>query len=107
MSGGLPISMVPWVWGFIVLLPDGQGRCGEDLATWYRERSLMHIALKVWDALQTDDIMTLERWFSSTTGEQFLWASFSLMTLGLLSSILNHPFTSPVTSCRANSGIWR
>jgi hypothetical protein len=63
--------------GFLVTLPNGQARHGTDLATWYQERSLMHIAMKVWDALQAEDMPTLQRWFTCTTGEQFRMSIFS------------------------------
>ncbi len=63
--------------GFLVQLPDGQARYGEELVAWYREGSLMHHAMKVWDALQADDIPTLERWFTSTTTKLYSVGTFS------------------------------
>jgi hypothetical protein len=65
--------------GFLVIRPDGHAGHGEDLATWHQERSLLHIAMQVWDALQAEDIPTLQRWLtSSTAGEQFRVSTISL-----------------------------
>jgi hypothetical protein len=53
--------------GFVVILPDNEGRSGTDLATWYWEWFLMNMVLKVWDTLEASDNETLARWFPSTT----------------------------------------
>jgi hypothetical protein len=42
---------------------------GERIITWSQESYRMRVALEVWDALQSDDQATLQRWFTWKTTE--------------------------------------
>jgi hypothetical protein len=50
---------------------------GEQLMTWHDESYRMRVALEVWDALQADDLDTLQRWFTWGAAEDFSEGTFT------------------------------